>query len=125
MEEQTLSECELYVMKVIWHSEEVLSLQDIAERVNRIYEKNWKPQTVSVFLGRIVAKGLLSSKRRGRQFYYYPNVSEEEYGQREIQKCMDYWGEGKADVFFAAMSRAHDLTEDEKEKIRGILNGMD
>lgn len=125
MEEQTLSECELYVMKVIWHSEEVLSLQDIAERVNRSYEKNWKPQTVSVFLGRIVAKGLLSSKRRGRQFYYYPNVSEEEYGQREIQKCMDYWGEGKADVFFAAMSRAHDLTEDEKEKIRGILNGMD
>ena len=125
MEDYTLSDSELFVMKIIWRSEESLSLQDIAERVNRIYKKNWKPQTVSVFLGRIVKKNLLTSKRQGRQFYYYPTISEEEYRKKEAVKCVDTLGDGKADVFFAALSQARNLTEEEKEKIRGILNELD
>ena len=125
MEDYTLSDSELFVMKVIWRSEESLSLQDIAERVNRIYGKNWKPQTVSVFLGRIVKKNLLVSKRQGRQFYYYPTISEEEYRKKETVKCVDTLGDGKADVFFAALSQARNLTEEEKERIRGILNALD
>lgn len=125
MEDYTLSDSELFVMKVIWRSEESLSLQDIAERVNRVYGKNWKPQTVSVFLGRIVKKNLLVSKRQGRQFYYYPMISEEEYRKKETVKCVDTLGDGKADVFFAALSQARNLTEEEKEKIRGILNELD
>ena len=125
MEDYTLSDSELFVMKVIWRSEESLSLQDIAERVNRIYGKNWKPQTVSVFLGRIVKKNLLVSKRQGRQFYYYPTISEEEYRKKETVKCVDTLGDGKADVFFAALSQARNLTNEEKEKIRGILNELD
>lgn len=43
MGNQTLSDSELFVMKVIWRSDESLSLQEIAERVNRIFGKNWKP----------------------------------------------------------------------------------
>ena len=42
MGDHTLSDSELFVMKVIWRSEESLSLQDIAERVNRVYGKNCK-----------------------------------------------------------------------------------
>ena len=61
MGDYALSDSELFVMKIIWRSEETLSLQDISERVNRIYGKNWKPQTVSVFLGRNVKKNLLVS----------------------------------------------------------------
>lgn len=125
MSDYTLSDCELLIMKVIWRSEETLSLQDIAERVNRIYEKNWKPQTVSVFLGRIVKKNLLISKRHGRQFYYSPTVTEEEYCQKEAVKCVDSLGDGKADVFFAALSQARNLTAEEKEKIRSILNELE
>ena len=34
-------------------------------------------------------------------------------------------GDGKADVFFAALSQARNLTEEEKEKIRGILNELE
>ena len=125
MEDHTLSDSELYVMKTIWRSEESLSLQDIAERVNRIYGKNWKPQTVSVFLGRIVKKNLLTSKRQGRQFYYYPTITEEEYCKKEAVKCVDSLGDGRADVFFAALSRARDLTEEERKKIRGILDELE
>ena len=121
----TLSDCELFIMKIIWRSEESLSLQEIVERVNRVYEKNWKPQTVSVFLGRIVKKNLLTSKRQGRQFYYYPTISEADYCQKEAVKTVESLGDGRADVFFAALAQARNLTEDEKNKIRGILNELD
>lgn len=56
MDSYTLSDSELFVMKIIWRSEESLSLQNIAERVNRTYAKNWKPQTVSVFLEELLRK---------------------------------------------------------------------
>lgn len=125
MEDYALSDSELFVMKIIWRSEETLSLQDISERVNRIYGKNWKPQTVSVFLGRIVKKNLLVSKRQGRQFYYYPMITEEEYRKKEALKCVDSLGDGKADILFAALSQARNLTKEEKDKIRGILDELD
>lgn len=125
MEEQTLSESELLVMKTIWRSKEILSLQEIAENVNAVYGKNWKSQTVSVFLGRIVKKKLLRSERSGRQFYYYPIITEEEYCQKETLKCVNVLGDGRADVFFSALSRARDLTDEERKRIRGILDELD
>lgn len=125
MEKNTLSECELLVMKVIWRSEESLSLQEIAERVNRIYGKNWKQQTISVFLGRIVKKNFLTSKRQGRQFCYYPLITENEYCQRITVRCVEFLSDGKADVFFAALSQAKGLTNEEKIKIREMLDELD
>ena len=121
----TLSDSELFVMKIIWRSEERLSLQEIVGQVNRIYGKNWKPQTVSVFLGRIVKKNLLTSKRQGRQFFYYPLISEEDYRKKESVKTVETLGDGRADVFFAALAQARTLTAEEKSKIRGILDELD
>lgn len=125
MECRSLSDSELFVMKVIWRSEESLSLQEITERVNTNYKRGWKPQTVSVFLGRIVRKELLTSKRQGRQFFYFPLVTEEEYLRQESVKTVNALGDGRADVFFAALTRARKLTEIEKEEIRGILDELD
>ena len=125
MENYALSECELLVMKVIWKSKEPLSLQGIVEGVNGTYKRGWKQQTVSVFLGRIVKKNLLTSQRRGRQFFYYPTMTEEEYCRAEAVKCVDMLGDGKADIFFAALARGRALTEDEKERIRGLLNELE
>lgn len=125
MEGYSLSDCELLIMKVIWQSENILSLQEIAELVNQEYDKNWKTQTVSVFLGRIVKKNILTSKRLGRHFFYYPTISEEEYLERETVRCVDILGDGHADIFFAALAKARNLTSEEKSRIRSILNDLD
>ena len=125
MENCTLSECELLVMKVIWRSKETLSLQGIVAGVNGTYKRGWKQQTVSVFLGRIVRKNLLTSERRGRQFFYYPTMTEEEYCQAEAVRCVDMLSDGNADVFFAALAKARTLKAEEKERIRGLLDEME
>ena len=43
-----LTECEQLVMKIIWESEEELTLPDIVKGVNDRFDKAWKPQTLSL-----------------------------------------------------------------------------
>ena len=55
----SLTDCEQLVMKTVWDAEEELSLMEIMQRVNDRYHKDWKPQTVSTFLARLVRSVLL------------------------------------------------------------------
>lgn len=126
MEERSITDCELLVIKVIWGNEEAMSIKDIQARVNNQYNKEWKIQTVSTFLARLVRKNYLRMERRGRSFFYYPLVTEEEYGRMEIVKCVDMWGNGKINALLSAFSAVRGLTEEEKQSIREIIdNGAD
>ncbi len=122
---ETLTECELIVMKIIWQSGEALSIQEILAQLDEVYHKNWKIQTVSTFLSRSVKKGYLKMTRKGRQFFYTPLVSEEEYGKREITKCVNFWGNGKIDALVASFTKVRKLTDEEKSHIRSLLDDMD
>lgn len=119
-----LTDCELLVMKIIWGSKEPLSIQEIMARIEQAYHRDWKIQTVSTFLRRAVKKECLSMKRQGRSFYYYPLVSESEYGQKEIAKCVEFWGNGRVDVVLAYFVAERRLTKEEKENIRKLIDGI-
>lgn len=123
--QEALTDCEVFVMKVIWASDDAMSIQEITAKINQRYQKDWKVQTVSTFLSRAVKKGYLVMKRSGRTFYYYPIVSEDEYGKREIVKCVDNWSGGKLGNLIASFTEAKKLTEKEKEQIRRMLDDMD
>ncbi len=112
-------------MKVIWESDEVMSIQEITSRINLKYGKDWKLQTVSTFLSRAVRKGYLAMKRRGRTFDYYPLVTEKDYGRREIVKCVENWGNGKMGNLIASFAETRKLSKEEKDHIRRMLDGMD
>ena len=123
--QEALTECEVLVMKVIWESDEVLSVQEITSQINLKYKRDWKLQTVSTFLSRAVKKGYLEMKRNGRSFDYYPLVTEEEYGRREIVKCVEDWGSGKLGNLIASFAETRKLSAEEKDHIRRMLDDMD
>lgn len=125
MIQEELTDCEVLVMKVIWENDEVMSIQEITSRINQRYKKDWKLQTVSTFLSRAVKKGYLEMKRSGRSFLYYPLVTEEEYGKREIVKCVEDWGSGRLGNLIASFAETKKLSEEEKDYIRRVLDGMD
>ena len=122
MADYLLSDSELYIMKVIWRSEEALSMQKILELVNERYQIKWKHQTVSVFLGRIVKKKLLESKRQGRVFYYTATMTEEAYRKKETVKWVNALGDGRVDVFVDALTKARALSEEEKTGLRTLID---
>lgn len=62
---QKLSECEELVMAFIWGQDEAQDMSTIMRAVNKKHGKEWKPQTVSTFLTRLVRKEYLASERKG------------------------------------------------------------
>lgn len=122
MGKQELSKCEGMVMKTIWSSEDILTMQEITVKVNALFHKTWKTQTVSTYLARLVKKGYLSMERQGRLFYYHPLITEEDYARTEITKCVDMWGNTTMGTLLSAFTQTKGLTEEEREYIRSILD---
>lgn len=123
--QEWLTDSELLLMKMIWKSKEPLTVQEVMALTNTRYDKKWKVQTVSTFLSRMVKKGYLSMERKGRTFCYYPLVTEESYCKRELDRQIDLWGDGELDGLIASFTRTTKLTENEKEKIRRLLDAVD
>ena len=92
-----LTESEKITMKCVWDLGEGARLAHIMEVANSRYKKNWKPQTVSTFLGKLVRKGFLEQYRDGRYFYYHILVSRHDYRCRMLRDDLDFWDDGDVD----------------------------
>lgn len=121
MKYEKLTECEQLVMKVVWDAEEELSLMEIVDRVNTKYDKDWKPQTVSTFLARLVSKSYLQHNRQGRQFFYKILVPLEEYKGQLTNDYIEFWNHGNADEFLCALMKERALRKDEVDRIRKFV----
>lgn len=102
---ENLTNCEQLVMKTLWDAERELGLMDVAQRVNEVYQKDWKPQTVSTFLARLVRKGYLESYRRGRVFYYRILVAQEDYVGEMAERFIAFWNRGSVEAFLATLEK--------------------
>lgn len=125
MRHERLTECEQLVMKVIWDAEDELSLMEVLDRVNAKFDKDWKPQTVSTFLARLVKKEYLRHYRDGRQFFYRIEVPLAEYKGELTNDYVSFWNHDNADEFLCALSNERPLRPDEIERINKLINGLD
>lgn len=98
--EKRLTECEEKVMEIILDATEELNLPEIVARVNEKYKKDWKPQTVSTFLQRIVKKGMAEPRRAGRTFLYRPTITKQEYLKKITIDFCEMWYDGDAEKMY-------------------------
>lgn len=125
MKLERLTDCEELVMKTVWDAEEELSLMEVMARVNDKYKKEWKPQTVSTFLARLVKKGYLKYYRQGRVFFYQILIPLEEYKGQITNEYVDFWNHSNADEFLCALTEKRPLRKDEIDRIQKLIDGMD
>lgn len=121
MSANTITDCELQVMMVIWESEKQLTLPDILERVNEKYAKNWKAPTVSTFLARLVKKEFLSMQRTGRTFIYKSLVDQVKYKENVLQEDLDFWCYSSLADLVKSLSKVRTFSNQEKEEVRKML----
>lgn len=108
-------------MKIIWDSTEDLALQEVMNGVNHENGKEWKPQTVSTFLSRLVKKGFLSMYRKGRYCYYQPLVSKDEFWRATMEENARFFTKG--DMCELACKLCDDiLTAKDIEKLKKKLS---
>lgn len=121
---EKLTESEELVMKAIWdcHKEPVLS--DVVERVNDFYGKDWKPQTVSTFLSKLVRKNYLKLQRNGKIYTYKILVSEGEYRKKLYRHHISFWNHNNINEFVTEMFDNGDLTKEDFESIRAKIDEL-
>lgn len=86
---ERLSKCEEEIFLSIQRSAEAPGLKQVMESVNKAYQHEWKPQTVSTFIQRLVKKGYLKTKKEGRSSYYYSTIDLDAYRISRIQELKE------------------------------------
>lgn len=116
-----LTDCEQQVMKCIWRADRDLTMMEIVDRVNKAFNKTWKPQTISTFLSRLVKKDFLNMYRQGRLFYYQSLIPENSYSQHVMNQNVEFWFDGDASKFVEAIINERGLSKEEISSIKELL----
>lgn len=105
------------LMEVIWEctppvtSTELLAL--FAER-----GRDWKAQTISTFLSRLVDKGALTATRDGRTNKYTPRISPEDYKLMETQHVLDGLYQGSVKNLISALYDGDKLSDEDIAELK-------
>lgn len=122
---QELTHSELLVMKAVWDIDKETSLSEILAHVNAEFQKEWKPQTVSTFLTKLVRKNYLILKRKGRDWVYEILVTAEEYQKQEMTNLLMFWGGNSVGSVISALCKDRQIKDEEREEIRRLLDELD
>ena len=120
-----LTPSETIVMKCIWDADHEMSLAEILENANTRFGKEWKSQTVSTFLAKLVQKQFIKMKRNGRMITYEILVSEKEYKTGQAREFVSFWNKGSIRQFLAAFYDEKPATKEELEELRRAIDELD
>lgn len=118
---QKLSESEMEVMQVIWKSTPPVTSKELLQMFAES-GKEWKAQTVSTFLSRLVDKGALSVIRHGRTNRYTPKISSDEYKLMETKGMLDGLYQGSVKNLLSALYDGDKLSNQDITELKKWLS---
>lgn len=111
----TLSPTEKEIMEVLWESEGMTNNEIILHFRER--GKDWKRQTTSTFLTRLLQKGVVV--KEGHK--YRAGCTKKEFEQRQTREILDSLYGGSLKNFVAALTGGGRMTEKEAEELKDLL----
>ena len=104
---------EAAIMRVLWSSEDALSVRQVAERL----DADIAYTTVMTLMSRLHDKGLLRRRRRGRGYAYHAVVTQSRYQARVMSAALAR----DVDVPEVLLHFVGDLTPKEQSTLRALL----
>ena len=114
-----ISDAEWQVMKVLWQKTPVTA-NEIVEKLSA--ETDWKPKTIRTLINRLCAKNAISFDKDGRQYMYYPVLTEEECVRQETRSFMTRIRTGALKPMLAAFLEEENLSQEEIDELKYILD---
>lgn len=115
---EKLIESEELVMKAVWDFKHEPVLSEVVERVDGFYGRDWRPQTVSTFLQKIVRKGYCKLIRNGKIYTYKVLIKEEEYRRKLYRQHISFWNHNDVVEFVSEMLKNKDLRLEDIEEAK-------
>ena len=113
-----ISDAEWEVMNVLWE-DYPRTASDVAEEICE--RMKWHPKTVKTLLGRLVKKGALRYREEGNKYLYSPAFSRDKFVALESRSFIDRVFGGKATPALVHIVETMDLSDEEIEELRSIL----
>jgi BlaI family penicillinase repressor len=114
-----LAQSEWNVMRTLWASPDPMPASEVIEALSG--KTAWHPRTIKTLLGRLVRKGALGFKTRGKAYLYYPRVSESDClkaeGARFLRKCFD----GALQPMLAHFVRNYRLSPSDMDELKRVI----
>ena len=114
-----ISDAEWQVMKVLW-SKSPVTANEIVDKLTA--ETTWKPKTIRTLINRLTGKNAVGFDKSGRQYMYYPLLSEEECVRQETKSFLSRVSTGTLKPMLAAFLEDENLSKDEIEELKKILD---
>ena len=114
-----ISEAEWEVMKVLWKTSP-LTANAIVE--NLTGSTSWKRETIRTLINRLVQKKALGFKKKGRQYDYFPLVSEAECVRAETKLFLNRLGSSSIEPMLAEFVEEKKMSPEKIAKLKQILD---
>ena len=114
-----ISQAEWQVMKLLW-AESPSTANRIVDELS--VKSTWKPKTVRTLLNRLVKKKAAGYKKKGREYHYYPLVTQQEYVRAESHSFLDRVYDGTLTPMLAAFVDSDELSPEDIKELKRILD---
>ena len=114
-----ISEAEWEVMKVLWKTSPKTANQIVDELKGKT---RWKRETIRTMINRLVQKKVLGFEKKGRQYHYFPRISEAEGIKAEAESFVKRIGGGSIEPMLAAFVEEKQLSAEKIERLKQILS---
>jgi BlaI family transcriptional regulator, penicillinase repressor len=117
--DDTLTELQLAVMKVLWGSKEA-TVADVGTALGE-QGRELAPTTVATLLQRLVKQGWVKHRKRGRVYVYRAGVDRAAAATGVLRRVMRLFFDGKVSALAAQLLEAEDLSAQEIEQLKQII----
>jgi BlaI family transcriptional regulator, penicillinase repressor len=114
----TLGELQRAVMDVLWEKGEA-SVHEVRDRLGR--RKALAYTTILTTLQKLEKAGWLRHRAEGKSYVYFPARSRDEAGAGSVRQFLKQVFEGDAVAMFQHLIRESDLTEEDLQEVRGMI----
>ena len=121
MRAKPLTESEKITMKCVWDIGDGARLSRIMTLANDKYGKEWKPQTVSTFLGKLVRKGFVEQYRDGRDFDYRILIDKHTYRTQMIRDDVEFWDDDSLEMYISELFDKKTFTAKERKQLKSLV----
>jgi BlaI family penicillinase repressor len=114
-----ISQAEWEVMQVLWKTSP-LTANDIVEKLTA--KTPWKRETIRTLINRLVQKRALGFEKKGRQYDYFPLVTEAQCIKEETRSFLRRFGGRAIEPMLAAFVEEKQLSAAKIARLKQILD---
>ena len=122
MQFKELSETEMEIMQYLWRRDSPIATADILSYFNNEKQKDWKTQTISTFLARLVTKGFVISEAKGRGTIHSAAITIREYDRLKAKSILKSMYKGSIKNFLVALYGDNKISNKELAELKQWLS---